>query len=465
MTLKRFASSLALIVLIATASFAASDATVKLPPYTKVQLKNGMTLLLMEQHEVPLVSMSVIIKAGSVADPKGKEGVASITAELLHKGTKTRTSGQIASELDFTGGSFDMATALDYTSGNAEFMKKDIRTGLDLMADLLMNPTFPEAEVKKLVDQNIDEVKSAKDRAAGVIGRYFSAYLYGSHPYGRPTGGDETSLAAITRDDVVRFYDSYYTPGNVIFAASGDFTIPEMRQLIEDRFGGWPAKTSPAITVDAPKPTGGRKLLLVDKPDSTQTYFYIGNLGIARTNADRIAITVVNAIFGGLFTSHLNTALRVDSGLTYGAGSSFVQRKQPGPFVISTYTKNATTEQAMDMALDVLKDLHEKGLTEQELTSAKAYLKGQYATSMETTNQLASTIASLEFYGLDASDVDSYYAKVDAVTVESAQRIIKQYFPLDNLVFVLIGKASEIQSTAAKYAPMMDRKSITQAGF
>jgi zinc protease len=450
--------------LVGAQSQPASEA-VKLPPYSKVRLSNGMTVLLMEQHEVPIISMSVIVKTGSVADPKGKEGLAAATADLLKKGAQTRTADQIAADLDFTGGYFDMAASLDMTSGNAEFMKKDIGRGLELMGDILMKPTFPEAEVKKLLSQNIDELKSAKDRASSVIGRYFAAYLYGSHPYGRPVGGDETSLPAITRADVVKFYETHYVPGNVIFAIAGDFATPEMRRLIEERFGSWPARTPTTLPVPEPKPQPGKRLLLVDKPDSTQTYFYIGNLGINRTNPDRIAISVVNALFGGMFTSHLNSALRIDSGLTYGANSSFTQRRQPGPFSITTYTRNATTEKAMDMALQVLANLHEKGITEQELKSVKAYLKGQYATSVETSDRLASTIASLEFYGLDASDVDSYYAKVDAVTVADARRMIKQYFPLDNLVFVLVGKASEIESIARKYAPALDKRNITQPGF
>jgi predicted Zn-dependent peptidase len=442
-----------------------ADAAVKLPPFTKLQLKNGMTLLLMEKHDVPLISMTVMIKTGSVADAPGKEGLAAVTADLLKRGTKTRSSEQIASDLDYTGGEFAMSGSLDFTAGNAEFMKKDIRRGLDLMGDLLMNPTFPQEEIKKLLDQNIDELKSAKDRASSVIGRYFNAYLFGTHLYARPVGGDEKSLAGISRADIVKFYDTYYVPNNIIFAAAGDFTIPEMKQWIEDRFGAWASKAVPPSTVDTPKTVAGRRLLLVDKPDSTQTYFYIGNLGIARTNPDRIAIGVVNALFGGLFTSHLNTALRIDSGLTYGASSSFTTRRQAGPFTISSYTKNQTTENAIDVALQVLKDLHEKGVTAEELQHVKAYLKGQYATSLETTTQLASTIANLEFYGLDSSDVDSYYAKVDAMTVDQARRIINQYFPSDNLVFVLIGKASEIGPVVQKYAPRVDHISITQPGF
>src|SRR5262249_5655494 len=191
----------------------------------------------------------------------------------------------------------------------------------------------------------------------------------------------------------------------------------------------------------------------------------IGNVGIARTNPDRVAIAVVNTIFGGRFTSRLNTALRVDSGLTYGARSEFTQRKLAGPFFILTYTRNATTEKAIDMALNVLASLHDDGISDAELASTKAYMKGQFPTSIETTDELAGTIARLEFYGLDESDINTYFAKIDAVTVAEARRIIRQYFPQDNLVFVLIGKASEIQPIAKKYAPAVETKAITQPGF
>jgi len=419
----------------------------------------------MEQHEVPIVSFNIMIKSGSAADPHGKEGVASLTAELLRKGTGTRTSEQISSDLDFIGGEFAMNASNDFTSGSAEFLKKDIRQGMDLMADIILNPVFAQDEVSKLIGQRIDGIKSAKDRADSVIGRYFSTFLYGQHPYARPVGGDELSLPAITRADVQKFYESQYVPGNAILAAAGDFNTGEMRSLVEQHFNAWNAKNPPAMRVDEPKPVQGKRLLVIDKPDSTQTYFMIGNLGVTRTNPDRVAIALVNTIFGGRFTSRLNTALRVDTGLTYGARSEFTQRKVAGPFVISTYTKNSTTEQAMDMTLSVLSALHEKGITEAELASTKAYMKGQFPTSIETTDELAATIARLEFYGLDESEINSYFAKIDEVTIPETRRIIRQYFPQDHLVFVLIGKASEIEPIAKKYGPAIERKAISQPGF
>lgn len=454
-----------LLALPAVAPAAQENGGLKLPPYKKVKLKNGMTLLLMEQREVPIISFNYIIRAGSIADLAGKEGVASLTAGLLRKGTKTRSADQISAELDFIGGLLGAGSTYDYTNGTAEFIKKDINKGLELLADVLLNPTFPQDEVSKMLKQRIDGIKSAKDQAQGVIGTYYNAYLYGSHPYGRPTGGDEKSLAAITRDDVQKFYQAYYSPSSTIMAVVGDFDSAEMERMITDKFGAWTAKAAPAIQLADPQPVAGKRLLLIDKPDSTQTFYQIGNIGINRTNPDRVYIEVVNTLFGGRFTSMLNSELRINSGLTYGARSRFEERKVRGPFVISTFTRNEATEKAIDMTLDVLKRLHEKGITEEELKSAKNYIKGQFPPDIETTDQLAGLIAGLEFYGLDENEINSYYAKIDSMTLADARRVIKQHFPLDNLVFVLIGKADQIGALAKKYATKVDTKTITQQGF
>lgn len=440
----------------------------QLPAYKKVKLKNGLTLLLMEQHEIPIVSFSFIVRAGSTSDPQGKEGLASLTAGLLRKGTKTRTADQISADLDFIGMAFGANVNHDYTSGSAEFLKKDMDKGLDLLSDLLLNPTFPEAEVTKMVKQRVDQVKASKDSAAGVIGNYYNAYLFGSHPYARPSFGDEKSIAALNRTDVAGFYAAQYVPANTVIAAVGDFAAGDMEKTLTDRFGAWAgtAGKAPApVKLVAAPPATGKKLLLVDKPDLTQTYFMIGNVGIARTNADRVGLDLVNTLFGGRFTSMLNSELRVNTGLTYGARSFFNERLVPGPFAISTYTRNATTEKAMDLALDILKKLHAEGVTEEQLKSAKAYVKGQFPPDIETTDQLAGLLTQLEFYGLDQREINELYAKIDALTVDGARQLIQKYYPLENLVFTVIGKASEVEPVVKKYAPKVDKKSITEAGF
>ena len=461
---KRSIVFLLLFVAVSVPTYAQGGA-LKLPPHKKVKLKNGLTVILMEQKEVPIISFNFIVKSGSVADPAGKEGLATMTAGLLRKGTKARTADQISNELDFVGGTLGAGANYDYTVGTAEFVKKDIAKGLDLLSDVLLNPTFPQDEVAKLQRQRIDAVKAAKDEASGVIGSYYASFLFGTHPYARPSGGDEKSLAAITRGDVERFYQTYYTPSNTTLAVVGDFNAPEMEAMLNAKFGAWPAKAAPAVSLSDAAPATGKRLLLVDKPDSTQTFYQIGNIGVPRTNADRVMIEVVNTLFGGRFTSMLNTELRIKTGLTYGARSSFDMRKTRGPFTISTYTRNEKTVEAIDLTLEILKRLHEKGITEEELKSAKEYIKGQFPPRIETSDQLAALLTQLDFYGLDENEINSYYAKIDAMTLADARRIIKEYYPLDNLVFVLIGKASEIEPVIKKYAPTLSKKSINETGF
>jgi zinc protease len=452
-------------VLAVLCAWGASAQTLKLPPHEKIVLKNGVTVLLMEKRGVPMVSVAAIIKAGSVADPAGEDGLASVTAGLLRKGTAKRSAQQFAADLDFIGAEFNADSSADYTAISGEFLSKDVDKGLELFSDAMLHPAFAQAEVEKLLAQEIDGIKAAKDEAQSVALNYYYGYLFSKHPYGRPVGGDELSLARIKRDAIARFYETNYTPGNTILAIAGEFNAPQMRTKIEQAFGGWPAKGAALPALAAPTPVKGKKLLLVDKPDSTQTFFVFGNIGTAENDPDRVAIGVVNTIFGGRFTSELNEALRVESGLTYGAEAFFDSRKEPGAFAIYSYTKNESTTQAIDLALEVLAKLHQDGVTPEQLASAKAYRKGQFPPSIETSGQLARTIAAHEFYGLDDDEINQMEARIDAVTPAMAKQVIAKHFPEENLVFMLIGKASEIGPSLRKYATQQDSRKISEPGF
>jgi zinc protease len=456
---------LAFAILALFACGAAPAQSIHLPPHEKVVLKNGLTVLLLEKHGVPMVSFHAIVKTGAAADPAGQEGLASVAAGLLRKGTKTRTAQQFAADLDFTGGSFGADGGADFTSVSAEFLAKDVARGLELYSDALLHPTFPQAEVDKLLLQSIDGVKGAKDDPQQVLGIYYYGYLYGRGSYGRPRGGDEISLKHITRDAIVKFYEAHYAPGNTILAVAGDFNAEDMRKKLEETLGTWPAKAVPAAAIPAPAPVKGKRLLLIDKPDATQTYFAIGNIGTTANDPDRVAIRVVNTVFGGRFTSLLNEALRVESGLTYGARSTFDARKEPGAFGIYSFTRNETTAQALDLALQVLQKLHKDGVTPEQLASAKSYIKGQFPPSIETSAQLARRIAQHEFYGLDDNEVNQLEARIDAVTPEVARQVIQKHFPQENLVFVLIGKAPAIGPAVQKYAEKRDARPISEPGF
>jgi zinc protease len=449
----------------ALAQAAAPAQVFQLPAFQRTQLPNGLTLLLLEKHQLPLISVEVALRSGSVADPQGKEGLASITASLLRKGTNSRSSEQVSSDLDFIGMQYDAQVEQDDTLLSADFLKKDLDTALPLLGDLVLHPIFPEEEVKKKIAQEQDGIRAAKDEAEGVIQLYFMKFLYGDHPYGRPAHGDERSLGNITRDDIASFYRTNYTPGNTIIAVAGDFDSAAMQSKIAQVFGNWSGKAPAATPVPAPRPVSGKRVLLVDKPDATQTYFMIGNVGIAGTNPDRGYIDVVNTLFGGRFTSLFNTELRIKSGYSYGAFSYFEQLKVPGAFIMSTFTKNATTEPAIDKSLEVLGRLHKDGFTEPELTSAKTYINGSLPPRYETTPQLVRTMAALDLRGITRDQFNQNLVKLQGTTLADSRRIIDTYFPSDNYVMVLIGKADEIQKIAAKYAPNLATKKISEPGF
>jgi len=456
---------LALTMAVLSLTSSAAAQTLHMPPHEKYVLKNGLTVLLLEKHGVPMINLYAIVKTGSAADPAGEDGLASITAGLLRKGTKARTAQQFAADLDYIGGEFESEAGPDFSSVSAEFLTKDLTRGLELFSDALLHPMFPQAEVEKLLAQSVDGVRGAKDDPQQVLGLYYYGYLYGAHPYGRPAGGDEVSLQRIKRDAIAKFYETNYAPGNTLLAVAGEFNGVEMRKKLEDVFGGWPARAVAVPSIPAATPVKSKRLLLVDKDDATQTYFAFGNVGTARNDPDRVAIRVVNTIFGGRFTSELNEALRVESGYTYGASSFFDARKAPGPFGIFSFTKNETTTPAIDLAVQVLQKLHKDGVTDEQLKSAKSYIKGQYPPNIETSRQLAQIIATHEFYGLGDDEVNQLEARVDAVTPEMAKQVIQKHFPSENLVFVLIGKASAIGPAAEKYAEKRDARAISQPGF
>ncbi len=439
--------------------------SLRIPPHEKFVLKNGLTVLLMEKRGVPLINVFALVKTGAAADPAGQEGLASVTAGLLRKGTKTRTAQQFSADFDYIGGSFGADAGADFTTVSAEFLTKDLARGLELFSDAVLHPTFPQDETDKILAQSLDGVKSAKDEPQAVLGLYFEGYLYGAHPYGRPSDGDELSLKSIKRDAIAKFYEANYAPGNTILGIAGEFDAAEMRKKLEAAFGAWPARVVANAPIATIPPAKGKKLLLIDKPDATQTYFAIGNVGTTVNDPDRVAIRVVNTIFGGRFTSELNEALRVESGYSYGARSFFDSRKAPGPFEIASFTKNETTTPAIDLALQILEKLHKNGVTEEQLKSAKSYIKGQFPPTMETSGQLVRRIVVNEFYGLGDDEVNQLEARIDAVTLAMAKQTIEKHFPLDNLVFVLIGKASAIGPAVKKYADKMDQRPISDPGF
>lgn len=444
---------------------ASLGAQVKLPSYSREVLGNGAIVYLAPNKRLPLVNFRVIVRGGQESEPEGLAGLASITAELLRKGTGKRTADSFSDELDGLGGTFFSGADGQATEIAAEFLAKDFEQGLGLLADAILHPTFPEAEVRKELGRRTAALASMKDNPGMAIRPYSQRFFYGTgHPYGRIS--DEASLDRIRRDDVAGYHRKLYAGSNLIVIVTGDFEAQAARTRIAATFGSLPAGARWNWIEDRPPSPASPRLLLVDKPEATQTYFVIAQPGVRRTSPDLAVLQLVNQLFGGRFTSMLNDELRVNSGLTYGAACEIQQQRLTGAIAISSYTKTETTAQAIDLALTVLGRLASQGLTEAQLASAKTYMKGNYAPRrLQTSDQVAALLGELELNGLGRGEVDELFARIDGVTLEQANLAARRYYRRENLTFTLVGDAAKIRTVVAKYAPKMEERSFRRPGW
>lgn len=445
------------IIIILVFSFKLSAQSFKLPSYTTFKLSNGLTVSLMEQHDVPIISVSAILPAGAIYDAD-KAGLASLTATALKHGTKKFPKAKLDEELDFLGANVRTYATKEYAGLSSDFASKDKEIVLEIIKEVLLNPTFDAAEFEKEKSRLLVALGQQKESPRTVIGAYFDSLLFGNHVYGNVVTGNKTSVGNLTVKAVQDFYNVNYKPNEAAINIVGDFNSAAMKSTITKLFSSWEksdAKVENLASKSIVKLTENN-VLLVNKGDAKETTFFIGAAGVARNNPDFIAIEVVNTLFGGRFTSMLNDELRVNSGLTYGAGSRFNNLKNGGSFYISTFTANKTTEAAIDKALEVLQNLHVKGIDEKGLTSAKNYVKGQFPPDYETTEQLAGLLAQMFWYNLEPSFINNFEKNVDTLDLAKANQIIAKYFPKDRLQFVLIGKAEEIKKLAEKYGKVKE---------
>jgi predicted Zn-dependent peptidase len=438
----------------------AEPGTVSLPPVERATLGNGAEVALIARRDTPLISMTVLVRGGALGDAAGKDGTAALFAELIQKGAGSRDAAQFADAIESAGGALSAAAGSESLLLSASFLSRDAGLMVELVADALQRPRLAPDEFEKARTLAVQSIVAAKDSdPRALMGSYGDAWLLAGHPYGRAVGGSEATLAAVTLDDVRRYYDAHVGGDRLIITAVGDFDPAVMRDRLERAFGGWRKASAGIPPLTAPAPFEGRKVLLVDKPGATQTYFWIGNVGASRTDPARTAQEVFNTVFGGRFTSMLNTELRVKSGLTYGARSQYDRGTQPGAFSIASYTKTESTVAAIDLALATLGRLHADGIDEAALASSRNYLLGQFPPTLETNGQLAGRLADMVFHGLGPEDVDGFAARVKAVDSRAARAAIDGAFPRGkDLAFVLIGDAAKIRTDVARYGTVTEMK-------
>jgi zinc protease len=456
--------ALLLAIALASSSVAvAADAApvgVKVPANQRFVLPNGLTVVLMARKDVPLIAFSGFVRGGAAADPAGKAGVASLVAGLLDRGAGKRNAYEFADAVEGVGGSFSAGAGAESISVGGQFLARDRALMIELLADALMRPHFEAGEFTNYRNREIEFIKSAKDSdPSQLIGIYGRAALFGTHPFGRPQGGSERSLATLSQGDVVSYHAAHFGADRATLVFAGDLDPKWMRQALTAAFGGWAKSRAPLPELKPATRATGRRVLLIDSPGSSQTYFWLGNVGVDRRYSGRPALDLVNTLYGGRFTSILNTELRIKSGLSYGASSRFTRGTIPGEFAIRSFTQTENTGKAIDLTLETLEKLKHDGLAPEMLESSRAYVLGQFPLSLETAAHWATALSDLEFYGLGRDYIEGYAPALAKVDLAEAAAVTADAFPRPtDLVFVLIGDAAKIREAAAKYGTVTEMK-------
>lgn len=414
-----------------------------LPPIQQHRLSNGLEVLLMEKHQVPVVAVNLIVRGGAVMDPAGKIGLATMTADMMDEGAGERDALELADAIDFLGANIS-TFAGTHTAGvrlYAPVSKLD--AALPLLADIALRPTFPSEELERKRRSRLTTLLQWHDRPATIASVLMNRALYGEHPYGRSSIGDEASIRALSVDDLRAFHQTYFRPNNAVLILVGDVTADVLTDL-ETAFGDWEARETPQATWPAPRQVAQREVLLVDRPGSAQSEIRIGRIGVTRDTDDYYALQVMNTILGGSFTSRLNQNLREDKGYTYGAGSGFSYRVMPGPFTASSAVQTDATDEALVEFFREFDAIREP-VPEEELTRGKNYVALRYPGNFQSVRAIAGNLADLWEYDLPNDYFNQFVDRILAVSQADVRDAAREHIVPDRVLVVIVGDREQIE--------------------
>jgi zinc protease len=425
--------------------------TVKLPEIEKTTLKNGLNVWLVERHALPVVAFNLVIQAGSDHDPATQPGLASMVADLLDEGTQKRDALKISAELESIGTSLNVNSSWDGSFVTFNCLTKHLPKALDVFADVVIHPTFPEKEFGRVQKTRLTALMQQKDQATTIANNVFSFILYGSnHPYGSNPAGSEQSISAMSPADLHKFYETYYRPNNATLIIVGDATLKDVTPMLESAMVDWNRADVPPFTVPAVTLVEKMKVYLVDKPGAAQSEIRIGYPAVPRSTPDYFPLTVMNRMLGGQFTSRINLNLREKHGFTYGARSGFAFQKGAGPFTASAGVQTVKSDSSVREFLHEINLMRDKGMTGQELDFVKKGLVGNFALSFETSMQIAGALQNIILYGLPENYFNNYLQNIDRVSLQDVERVSKQYLETSKMIVLVVGDLAQIKESIAK---------------
>ena len=428
---------------------------VKLPRPRETKLANGLTVLVLEQRRLPTVAFTLWVKTGALADPKDMPGLAKATAEMLREGTAQRTSAQLAADIDGLGASL-MATAefgANISTVSASGLSQSTDRLLELMSDVVLDPTFPADEFAIYQRRQLAQVEQMRSRSAFLAQERFHKVLYGDFAASVVSATPE-SLKAMSTAQLKDFHDRYYVPNNAILGVVGDVQFDQVVSLIQKSFGAWKSRTVNPPDLGRIPPPAPMKITLVDRSDSVQTNILAGNFALRRADPDFVPLTVMNRVLGGGASARLFLNLREKHGYTYGAYSSFTSDIYPGAFRANTEVRNAVTDGSLHELLEEFKRIRTEPVPESELDEARRSIVAGFALSLEQPARLLDFWMTANYFRLPPDYWDRYPEQIARVSPEVVEQTAKKYVDLDHLQIVCVGDGKQIKDILEKYGPL-----------
>jgi zinc protease len=414
---------------------------------TRVVLDNGLEVMLLEDHRLPLLSMGMSFRRGGAIEADEEAGLALFTAELMNRGAGDLDATELAETVDALGASLGIDAGWDSMSVGISGLSRDSDALLEILDMVVREPRFEPGEAEAARDEQIASIRSQDDDPVALVNRRAMATLYDGHRYGIPLEGTPETVAGLDAGSARDLHARIFMPNNAIFYAVGDFDPESMNDRVAALFEGWEKGEVAAPVAPPPNPTPGKtRIVIADKPDLVQSRILLAHEGISRTDERRIPASLLNAVLGGSgFSARMMKELRSAEGLTYGVSSYFAMRRRPGPFAVSTFTRVPETRRAVDILMAQLRRIRsDEPVSAAELADAKSYSVGQFALGLETSSSVMGSLVNLAIYGLPEDSLDTYRSRVQAVTPDQVRTVAQQLLHPDRIAIVLLGPADAL---------------------
>lgn len=416
------------------------------PPIEHLELGNGIRVDFAATAGLPVVTFSLLLPAGALREPAEHAGLATLTGSLLESGTEARHAAALAEEIEGIGARLSVGAGWEVSFVDVTVLREHAEHAVALMAEIARAPAFPAGEVERVRAEQLAGIVQRRVEPRALANEMVSQYIFApASPFARPLSGGQGSVAALEREDVATFHRAVFTPRGARLVVAGNISPDSVHEIGEGAFGDWTGDPLGRIEPNVEARSAGVEIVIVDRPGAVQSEVRIGHLGVARDTPDYFALRVVNTILGGSFSSRLNLNLRERHGYTYGVRSSFVMRRSPGPFLVSTAVETEVTGGAVREIVQELNRIRDGGITPSELDDARQYVAGTFPLPLQTTDGVASRLSELAIYGLPDSYLEDFASRILAVTAEEAEAAARNRIQPDRLAIVVVGDPERLR--------------------